>query len=147
MKKISLFISMGILLSLGLSPLQAKAGELVYHPVNPNFGGNPFNAAPLLNNATAQNNFKDPDVVARSRTSRSSAESFQQRLDRSILSQLSRNLVTQAFGGIGGAGTVTDGTFDTGVNTITVETGLDATNITITDNATGEVTSVEVPFF
>ena len=144
MKKISLFISMGILLSLGLSPLQAKAGELVYHPVNPNFGGNPFNAAPLLNNALSQNNFKDPAIVQRSRTTQSSGESFKQRLDRSILSRLSRQLVTQAFGE---GGTVEDGSFDTGINTINIETGLDATTITITDNATGEVTSVEVPFF
>ena len=143
MKKLSLLICFGILLGWWLGSTQAGAGELIYRPVNPNFGGNPFNAAPLLNNALSQNNFKDPDIVRRTRTTLSSGESFQQRLDRSILSRLARNLVTQAFG----EGTVEDGTFDTGINTITIETGLDATIITITDNETGEVTTVEVPFF
>jgi curli production assembly/transport component CsgF len=142
MIKKSLIFSIGILLCLSLGVTQSGAGELTYQPVNPNFGGNPFNAAPLLANANAQNNFKDPEVEAR-RTSRSSAESFQERLDRSILSRLSRDLVTQAFG----EDAIGDGTFDTGVNTIDIVTGLDATVITITDNETGEVTSVEVPFF
>ena len=32
----------------------ALASELVYHPVNPTFGGNPLNGAPLLSQAQAQ---------------------------------------------------------------------------------------------
>jgi curli production assembly/transport component CsgF len=32
----------------------AFASELVYHPVNPTFGGNPLNGAPLLSQAQAQ---------------------------------------------------------------------------------------------
>jgi curli production assembly/transport component CsgF len=31
-----------------------NASELVYHPVNPTFGGNPLNGAPLLSQAQAQ---------------------------------------------------------------------------------------------
>ena len=141
MKKLTLINGIGILLCFCLGTFPVGAGELVYQPVNPNFGGNPFNGAPLLNNALSQNNFKDPEIKKRS--SLSSAESFEKRLDRAILSQLSRDLVTQAFG----SGSITDGTFDTGVNTITIVTGLDATIITITDNQTGEITTVEVPFF
>ncbi len=30
------------------------AGSLVYHPVNPTFGGNPLNGTPLLSQAQAQ---------------------------------------------------------------------------------------------
>lgn len=143
MIKLSLVAGFAILLGLGLGAPQTKAGELTYQPVNPNFGGNPFNAAPLLNSANAQNNFKDPDIAARSRTSQTSAQSFEARLDRAILSQLSRNLVTAAFGD----GTITDGEFDSGINTILIETGVEETTITITNNETGEVTIVEVPFF
>ena len=40
-----------------LSGGQAIASELVYTPVNPNFGGNPFNAAPLQSSAEAQKQF------------------------------------------------------------------------------------------
>ena len=32
----------------------ALASELVYHPVNPTFGGSPLNGAPLLSQAQAQ---------------------------------------------------------------------------------------------
>lgn len=48
---------------------RAAASELVYTPINPHFGGNPFNAAGLLASAEAQKRFKDnsgptfPDVV------------------------------------------------------------------------------------
>lgn len=37
----------------------AQAQDIVYEPVNPSFGGNPFNSAHLLGIANAQNDFKD----------------------------------------------------------------------------------------
>lgn len=118
----------------------SHAGELVYQPVNPNFGGNPFNGAPLLAAASAQNNHKDPDRATGGR----SASTFAEQLDRTILSRLSRQLVENAFGE---DSSLDDGTFDTGVNTVTIETTEDATLITIVDNVTGEETFIEVPFF
>ena len=39
----------------------ASASNLVYQPVNPNFGGNPFNYQPLLNQAQLQNQYDDVD--------------------------------------------------------------------------------------
>ena len=48
---------------LGLTTLAAEpaaAGDLVYQPVDPSFGGNPFNSAHLLGIANAQNDYKDP---------------------------------------------------------------------------------------
>ena len=36
-------------------PAAASAGELVYQPVNPSFGGNPLNGPNLLNSANSQN--------------------------------------------------------------------------------------------
>jgi len=35
----------------------ACAGDLTYTPVNPNFGGNPFNGTPLLQSADVQRQF------------------------------------------------------------------------------------------
>ncbi|WP_226944972.1 curli assembly protein CsgF, partial [Pseudomonas aeruginosa] len=49
-----------LLCTLGVTP--AMATELVYAPVNPSFGGNPLNGTYLLNNATAQDRHKDPDL-------------------------------------------------------------------------------------
>ncbi|MEZ5855295.1 MAG: curli assembly protein CsgF [Hyphomicrobiaceae bacterium] len=57
-------------LLLGLSAAPSIAADLVYTPVNPNFGGSPFNAAGLLASAEAQKKYKSssdfpafPDVV------------------------------------------------------------------------------------
>jgi curli production assembly/transport component CsgF len=41
-----------------------QAGELVHNFVNPDFGGSPFNGAPLLANATAQNSFQPKSTGA-----------------------------------------------------------------------------------
>lgn len=116
---------------------QVPAAELVYRPINPNFGGDPFNAAPLLSNASAQ------DSTAPAREIPSSAESFAQSLDRSLLNALARDLVSQAFG----EDAISDGTFDTGINIIDIKSGLDSTTVTITDKATGDVTVIDVPYF
>ena len=40
-------------LALGIGSA-AVASEIVYHPVNPTFGGNPLNGTPLLSQAQAQ---------------------------------------------------------------------------------------------
>ncbi|MEE9424140.1 MAG: curli assembly protein CsgF [Methylococcales bacterium] len=120
----------------------ANAAELNHKFINPNFGGNPFNAGPLLNNATAQNKYKDPDTSKSS--SRSSAESFRERLDRSILSRLSRVLVDNAFGE---DGEIIEGDIETGLNTISVEEIPTGALVTITNNETGETTVIEVPSF
>jgi curli production assembly/transport component CsgF len=118
----------------------ANAAELNHKFINPNFGGNPFNAGPLLSNATAQNKYKDPDVSK----SRSSAENFRERLDRSILSRLSRVLVDNAFGE---DGEIIEGNIETGLNTISVEEIPTGALVTITNNETGETTVIEVPSF
>jgi curli production assembly/transport component CsgF len=144
MKIYSRIIAAGFILGLWVGALPAHADELVYIPVNPNFGGSPFNGAPLLNSALAQNKHRAPGG---DRTTLSTVEQFQASLDRAILSRLASNLVDEAFGG--SSGVLTDGTFNTGSNTITIlaETvdGVVGTTLTLTDNATGEVTTVFVP--
>ena len=117
----------------------ASAGEITYTPVNPNFGGNPFNAAPLLNSANAQNDFDDPSA---STGAGITGRTFADRMDSLILSALAR----AALGGLTDAdGDLIPGTFDTGLSTITI-TDLGLTlEIVVTDNATGESTTVIVP--
>ena len=124
-------------LVLGLTAGSAGAGEITYQPINPNFGGNPFNAAPLLSSAQAQNDFDDPDQV-----SRDFSQSFAERVDSLLLSSLARaalNNLTDADGNL------VPGTYDTGLSTITV-TDLGTTlQIVVVDNSTGESTTVTVP--
>jgi curli production assembly/transport component CsgF len=121
----------------------ASSAELTYTPVNPNFGGSPFNGAPLLSNATAQNKHKEPVEKERERgRSASDRNSFKKRLDRQILSRLANRLVDGAFGE---EGEVVEGTINTGVNTIVTEETATGTQITITNNDTGGTTVIEVP--
>ena len=49
----NLFRAIVATLSIG-SAAPALASEIVYHPVNPTFGGNPLNGTPLLSTAQAQ---------------------------------------------------------------------------------------------
>ena len=117
-----------------------NAAEIRHQFINPNFGGSSFNGAPLLANASAQNKYKDPDSSRNS----SSAESFKQRLDRSILSQLSRRLVDNSFGE---DGEILEGIIETGINTISIEELNNGSLVTIVNNETGETTVIEVPRF
>ena len=119
-----------------------NANELRHQFVNPNFGGNPFNAAPLLNNANSQNDYSAP-VSESGRLS--SAESFKNRLDRAIFSRLSRELVANAFSSEDGS--IVEGNIETGLNSINIEEEATGTIVTITDNETGESTVIEVPRF
>ncbi|MDR5903044.1 curli assembly protein CsgF [Halomonas icarae] len=40
----------------------AWAGQLVYEPINPSFGGNPLNGSYLFNKAQSQDDNEDPDA-------------------------------------------------------------------------------------
>jgi len=140
MKICSRFIVAGFFLGLWVGVIPAQADEIVHTMINPNFGGSPFNGAPLLNSALAQNTHRAPGG---DRTRLSTIEQFQASLDRAILSRLASNLVDEAFGG--SSGSLTDGTFNTGTNTIGISTVAGGTNLTLTDNATGEVTTVFIP--
>ncbi len=130
-----------IVLSIMLaSSFVVNSAELVHKFVNPNFGGSAFNGGPLLSNATAQNTYKEPTDS----NSRNSAESFRERLDRSILSRLSRILVDNAFDE---EGEFIEGTIETGLNSINVEEVESGSLVTITNNETGQTTVIEVPSF
>lgn len=47
-------VSIIVLISLSSSITAARAGQLIYTPVNPTFGGNPFNGDWLLNQGILQ---------------------------------------------------------------------------------------------
>ncbi len=66
--------------------------------------------------------------------SRNSVENFRERLDRSILSRLSRVLVENAFDE---DGKFIEGTIETGLNSINVEEIESGSLVTITNNETG----------
>ena len=124
-----------------------SAGELVYRPVNPNFGGSPLNGQHLLNNATLQDDHEDPrsrdSLAQRTASSLRAGDSFQDRVDRLVLNQLSRQILGNLTDP--DTGLLVPGTIDTGISTIEItDLGADL-EVVITNNATGETTRVLVP--
>ena len=121
------------------STVPAAAQDIVYAPVNPSFGGNPFNSAHLLGIANAQNNFKDPKAS----TGGSQADIFSRQLQSRLLSALSSQIVDAIFG----ENPQQSGTIKFGGQTISFVRGLDEVTLTITDDGTGEITTIVIPTF
>lgn len=130
-------LMMVLILGIWLYALPVFSGELTYQPVNPNFGGNPFNAAPLLSNAQAQNDFEDPN-----RTDRT-GQGFEDRLDRLVLSAVARGILGNITDPT--TGDLIPGIINTGLSTIQIADDGTTLTITITDNATGAVTEFSSP--
>lgn len=120
------------------------AQDLVYQPKNPAFGGNPYNYSWLLSSAQAQNDIKDASTD-RSYSSYNSdpLSSFAESLNRQILSQLSRQIVSKQFG----EDALTAGTYVLGDYQIEIGNQSNGLNVTITDNKSGTQTTVAVPYF
>lgn len=115
------------------------AQDLIYQPVNPSFGGNPFNSEHLLALANAQNRYKDPAATTRS----SQADVFAQQLQSRLLSALSSQIVDAIFGD----NPQEHGIIKFGGQTVEFTRGIDAVTLTITDDATGAVTTIVIPSF
>ena len=130
------FTASAVALSIAWSQA-AYAGDLVYTPINPSFGGNPFNSAHLLGIANAQNKFKDPT----SSTSGSQADIFARQLQSRLLSALSSQITDAIFG----ENAQEHGTVRFADQTIEWQRGIDSVTLTITNDVTGEVTTIEVP--
>jgi curli production assembly/transport component CsgF len=126
-------------LAMAFVPVPAMAQDIVYEPINPSFGGNPFNSAHLLGIAGAQNKTKDPSAAS----SNSQADIFARQLQSRLLSALSSQIVDAIFG----ENPQERGTISFGGQTIQFVRGLENVTLTITDDATGEVTTIVVPTF
>ncbi|KQN32733.1 hypothetical protein ASE88_01675 [Sphingomonas sp. Leaf38] len=124
---------------LGLSalPVSATASELVYTPINPSFGGNPFNSSHLLGVATAQSKYKDPTAL-------NSSDPASQFL-RTLQSRLLSSLATQITDVIFGDNAQQSGLIRFGDQEISFVRGIDSVTLTITNNADGSVTVIVVP--
>lgn len=114
------------------SPL-ASAGELIYQPINPSFGGNPYMGNHLLNKAQAQDTHKDPD--ASSYEPMTTSERLIQTLQSSLVNQLVRDV---------NSGEVEQGVFDTSEFGVVINNDGGQLSIDVTDKITGDVTTINV---
>ena len=121
---------------------KVEASELVYQPINPSFGGNPFNSSHLIGLADRQNKFDDQGSGAsRSSSGQSQADLFVRSLSSRLLSALAGQVTDAIFG----ENPQENGTIVFGDVTVEFERGLEFVTLTITDAAAGSVTEVSVP--
>jgi curli production assembly/transport component CsgF len=140
-KRRSLLGAAGFVLIVGIAivyPEPASAQELIYRPVNPSFGGNPFNTDYLMSTATAQRPERAAPPGSEPLTE---GELFARQIQSRILSALSSSIVQAITGSEPG----TSGEFTVGDQTIRFERTLTEIRLFITDNATGRVTTIVVP--
>jgi curli production assembly/transport component CsgF len=114
----------------------ANAQQLVYTPINPAFGGNPFNSTQLEADAAAQNQYKSTGATQ----NLTQSQLFAQQLQSELLAGLA-NQVAQA---IFGPGAKTSGTFSFGGETVSFVRSLGEITVTITD-AAGAKTVITLP--
>jgi curli production assembly/transport component CsgF len=131
-----------IVLLLTLFQITAVAQDFVYQPVNPAFGGNPYNYSWLLSSASAQNDYKettdpfgflDEDPLS----------GFQSDLNAQVLNEISRQLYFNQFGEDG----LSEGFYEFGSYEIDVSTTSEGMQIRIIDILTGSETTVVIPFY
>ncbi|MGP9798584.1 curli assembly protein CsgF [Halomonas sp. 86] len=111
----------------------ASAGELIYRPLNPSFGGDPFMGSYLLSKAQSQDTNKDPD--SRSIEPISSTERLIQNLESRLISQLISDV---------GSGDVGEGSFDSGEFSVVVRDEGGQLIVRVIDKVTGDVTNISV---
>ncbi len=114
----------------------AGAQQLVYTPINPQFGGNPLNASQLEADANAQNRFS----AAHSQANQTQAQLFASQLQSILLSDLASQVSQAIFG----PNAQNSGTFSFGGETVTFVKSLTETTINITD-ASGGKTTITIP--
>lgn len=118
---------------LSLAPLSGYAGELVYQPINPSFGGDPFVGSYLLGKAQAQDTNKDPN--RRRATPTSPTERLLQSLESRLISQLIADV---------SSGDVSQGSFDSEEFGVVVSDEGGELVVRVVDKLTGDVTNISV---
>jgi curli production assembly/transport component CsgF len=126
----------------GAAPV-ANGQDFVYQPTNPAFGGIPSNFQVLLQSAQQQNPFQDDQRFGSFRDD--PLQNFQQRLERQVLDQLSREIIQQRFGDQ--VDLTQEGRFT--LQNFTVDVNPDARGISIRifNRNTGEESTIEIPRF
>ena len=145
MKKLLLYATCGMAGVLLLAPVSVTgASELVWIPINPSFGGSPYNASWLMASAQAQNrHVAEPEGYTRP----DPIDDFEYSLNRALLSRLSRKILDEAFGeeSLLPEGE-TEAQYTVGDYTIDITTD-GQINVQITDTLTGDITIVQVPYY
>jgi curli production assembly/transport component CsgF len=138
-------------LALGASPV--LAGDLVYTPINPSFGGNPLNSSHLLATANAQRDAtaSDADIDnmlgggsgggSGGSGGNSDADLFVRQLQGRLLSALASQVTDAIFG----QNPQQNGTVQFGDTEVTFERTPESIRLVISNFLDGSVTEIVVP--
>lgn len=123
----------------------ASAGNLVYEPVNPSFGGNGLNSNHLLGTARAQK--PDEETAGLGSDFRDDpAEQFKRQLQSRILGDLADEVSTAIFGSDDGTQEPQDsGTFKYDDIQVDFTRAGGEVDVVISNLSTGETTQITVP--
>lgn len=132
-----LIFTIGLLV---FSQLITRAQDFVYQPVNPAFGGNPYNYSWLINQADAQNTFEEPEEDL---DDDDPLSTFQEDLNKQVLNEITRELYQNQFGESG----LSEGFYQFGSYEIDVSPISEGMQIRIIDIYTGSETTVIVPYY
>lgn len=111
----------------------AHSGDLIYQPINPSFGGDPFVGSYLLGKAQAQDTNTDPN--ARRAQTLSSTQRLLQSLESRLISQLISDV---------SRGEVSEGSFDSDEFGVVVSDNSGQLIVRVVDKVTGDVTEISV---
>jgi curli production assembly/transport component CsgF len=131
--------------------MPAAAGDMVFTPMNPSFGGNVFNAQHLMAMATAQNEYKrkaEEDAKRESalqQAARAKGTSASDRFVQQLQSRLYASLADQVAGSIFGENAQQQGTLRFDDQEITFVNNGTEIQLTIVNFSTGESTEIVVP--
>jgi len=128
----------------GFGAMPVAASELIYQPVNPNFGGNPLNDTFLFQQATNNNRF----LTAPSTSNQlNSTQSFNSQVRDALLSALESQAAQIAVNAILGTNgqAVNQGTVNIGGELIQFQRSGGQINVNLTDTTSGANTQISVP--
>lgn len=118
-----------------IAPNAALSSNITFKPINPSFGGNPFNDGHLLATANIQNKY----------TAKREERDLSEQFVRSLQSRLYRSLATQVQDAIFGDDPQDSGTFLVGDQQVSFVRGLEVITLEISNLDDGSTTVIEVP--
>lgn len=119
--------------------------QLVYSPVNPSFGGNPYSAQWLLSLAQVQDKTSAPSSLSSAYNpyNKDPLQSFKDNMNSTILGQISKQIVSKMFG----ESEMKDGHYEFSNYSVDVKSTTNGLKIDILDSSTGNSTSMIIPYF
>jgi curli production assembly/transport component CsgF len=117
------------------------AQDFVYQPVNPAFGGNPYNYSWMLAQAQAQNDYTEESTYGLEE--KDPLLTLQADINRQVLSSLTQQIYQNQFGEEG----LTEGYYKLGSYEIDISPVSDGMQIKIIDVLTGTETTIIIPYY